>query len=335
MFTFVKRIILLATILLFSYDTFAQVAKNIIVEHFTNTWCIFCTNRNPGFYENLNKQPGALHISFHPSRPYDKCELYKHNPAENDGRTHYYNVYGGTPRLVIQGEVVPNNMDYSNKAIFESHLDQTSPLSIALEQYKTEENLIEVKIWVTNEEEHTLTGVKIFAGVAEQLVQFDAQNGEKEHFDVFRKAYTNVEGELIRLDKKQGATKEFSYQLPVNDSWVLEELFSFVILQQEDTKAVIQAEISKAGEFSVPVHITEIEKILLHIFPNPAEDILHLTLPNKETSHLKIYDYTGKLWIQTTFNSDEKIDINLLSKGLYLVEVEQQGKFFQHKIIKK
>jgi len=333
MFTFVRSCVFSVVVFLFGYDAYAQVAKNIIVEHFTNTWCSICSNRNPGFYENLNKQTGVLHISYHPSRPYPGCELHKHNPIENDGRADYYGVYG-TPRLIIQGTVVSGVTDYSNKAIFESHQEQTSPVSITIEQFKPNESLIDVKITITNEIDHTLVAIKMFAGIAEQLVQFNARNGEKEHFDVFRKAYTDIEGELIRLNKEQGATKEFNYQLPLNEAWVLEELYSFVILQEEESKAVVQAEVSKAGEFTFPVSINEIENNAIHIFPNPVNDVLHVVLSTQESGFLKIYDCTSKLRIHTTFNEYEKVDMHSLNKGLYFIEIEQQGKYFQHKILK-
>lgn len=330
---FVKSCIFSLVVILFGYDAFAQVPKKIIVEHFTNTRCSICSSRNPGFYENLNKQTDVLHISYHPSSPYDSCELNKHNRAENDGRTKYYDVYGGTPRLIIQGAVVPSFADYSMDAIFESYKEQTSPLSIAIEQLQTSENLIDLKVTITSETDHTLVDTKIFAGIAEQRVQFDAPNGEKEHFDVFRKAFTNIEGDSIRLDKKQGAIIELNYQLPINDAWVLEELYSFVILQ-DTSKAVMQSEVSKFGEFMQAVNTTDINIKTINIFPNPVKDVLHIILPNQVSSYLKVYDCSGKLKMHTTLNGDEKVDLSSLTKGLYFIEVEQKGNYFQHKVLK-
>src|SRR5260221_7207968 len=78
----------------------AQVAKKIIVEHFTNTDCSICAALDPGFYANLNAHPGVLHLSIHPSAPYPNGLLYKQNATANDARTNYYGVYGSTPRLV-------------------------------------------------------------------------------------------------------------------------------------------------------------------------------------------------------------------------------------------
>lgn len=259
--------------------------------------------------------------------------MHKHNPTENDGRAKYYDVFGGTPRLVIQGAALSAFTDYSKDAIFESYKEQTSPLSINIEQFQTNESLIDIKVTITNETDHTLAGIKVFAGIAEQQVQFDARNGEKEHFDVFRKAFTSIEGDLMRLDKKQGAIMELSYQLPVNDAWVLEELYSFVILQ-EASQAVVQTGVSKFGEFMQAVNTTEINNKAINIFPNPVKDELHIELPNQVSSYLKVYDCSGKLWMHTTLNGDEKVDMRSLTKGLYFIEVEQKGNYFQHKVLK-
>jgi len=335
MSSFFKQIIFSLVIMLFSCNAIAQVAKNIIVEHFTNTWCPICTSTNPGIYENLNKHEGVLHITYHPSKPYPNCELNKHNPAENDGRTRFYSVYGSTPRLVIQGSVVARNADYSSKAIFESHLEQTSPVSMVVEQFRIDEENIETKILITNEMDHDLVALKIFGGMAEKLIQFDAQNGEKEHFDVFRKAFTSIEGDLIRLDKNKGAVVEISYILATNEAWTLDQMFSFAILQTEDDKVVVQSNVSLLGEFSGPVNTIDILKNPVIIFPNPASDVLHIVMPSNETSWLRLFDNNGKLYINTSIGSQEEVDIYSLPKGLYFAELEQNGQRYQQKFLKK
>jgi len=80
----------------------AQVQKNVVVEHFTNTRCGICASRNPGFFTNLNNNPDVIHLAIHPSSPYSSCVFNQHNSVDNDDRTNYYGIYGGTPRLVVQ-----------------------------------------------------------------------------------------------------------------------------------------------------------------------------------------------------------------------------------------
>ena len=88
----------------------------MLVEHFTNTYCSVCASKNHGFYANLWRYPQVWHVAYHPSSPYAACPLSMANVPENDARTNYYGVYGGTPRLVIQGAVVTST-NYADSAI--------------------------------------------------------------------------------------------------------------------------------------------------------------------------------------------------------------------------
>ena len=115
---------------------FSQVPKKVVVEHFTNTNCSICASRNPGFYTNLHNQTGILHLAVHPSSPYPNCLLYQQNGTANDARTNYYGIYGSTPRLVINGNVISGGTNYSSSSIFTPYLGLTSPASIRIIQEK-------------------------------------------------------------------------------------------------------------------------------------------------------------------------------------------------------
>ena len=107
------------------------VPQTVLVEHFTNTRCSVCFSRNPGFYANLRQQPATtLHLAYHPSSPYRLCAFSQQNPTENDARTNYYGIYGATPRLVLNGSVIPIGANYADPALFTPFQGQTSPLSI-------------------------------------------------------------------------------------------------------------------------------------------------------------------------------------------------------------
>jgi len=333
MHTIYRSLTLIIAISFLSYEAYTQVAKTIIVEHFTNSRCGICTGRNPGFYENFNKQDDALHVSYHPSRPYSSCVLHKHNAEENDSRTKFYRVYGSTPRLVIQGEVVSGSTDYSNSSIFEKHSNQTSPLSITTEQFKLDDDNIQIQITVTNEMMHDLTDVRLLAGVAESVVNYDAPNGEKQHFDVFRKAYTLIEGDSIRLEKAQGAVQTLQYSIPINEEWDLDELFSYVILQEEDTKAVVQSDATASGKFSTPVSVANNIFSSINAFPNPVQDVLYVDFPVNEKITLQLFDSNGKNVKQQSFHQQAALKVDDLSNGLYIANIQHEGKNTYFKII--
>ena len=101
-----KQLTLALSVLLF-FPIFAQVEQKVIIEHFTNTRCGTCANKNPAFYETLANYPQVLHVAYHPSSPYANCAFNQQNKEDNDARTHFYNIYGGTPRAVVQSDVIP------------------------------------------------------------------------------------------------------------------------------------------------------------------------------------------------------------------------------------
>lgn len=315
-------------------DSMGQVAKNIIVEHFTNTRCSVCNSRNPGFYENLAKQDGVLHISYHPSRPYNSCELHLHNPAENDSRTKYYNVYGGTPRLVIQGSPIAATSNYGDASLFEMHKNQDALVSINIDQFKLNDDSISVKVTITNEAAIEQPTAKLFVGLAEEIINFEARNGEKQHFDVFRKAFNSTEGELIRLEKAAGTTYEINYTTNVHPEWDLNEMYVFTILQEEDTKAVIQSQAAEAGKYST-VGISGEAPTGINISPNPVNHYFEIGISNNKNSILSIYDVTGKLMLNATFTNQMDVDISTFTNGLYLVKIENGNEKHIKKLLKK
>lgn len=115
-----------------SSQLFSQVPGNILVEHFTNTKCSVCASRNPGFQANLNAHPAVKLLSIHPSAPYSTCLLSQQNTADNDARTNYYGVYGGTPRLVINGTVISASVNYGAASVFTPFENLTKSFQINL-----------------------------------------------------------------------------------------------------------------------------------------------------------------------------------------------------------
>lgn len=59
----------------------------------------------------------------------------------------------------------------------------------------------------------------------------------------------------------------------------------------------------------------------LFIYPNPARDYIKVANSNNEKQTLTVYSLDGKLLIQGKYANDEKIDISLLEKGMYIVKI--------------
>lgn len=236
------NIILGISLLLLSQISLSQVAKKTVVEHFTNTQCSVCASKNPGFYANLNSQANTLHLAIHPSSPYIGCLLYQQNPTANDARTNYYGIYGATPRLVINGNVISPSANYSSSAIFAPYQSLTSPASIRIVQEKFANDSIKSTIVIKTVATNTLGNLSLFVALAEDTVFYTGSNGEPMHFDVFRKSLTNTTGNAITLAPTVGDSVVFTFSSPSNLIWNFSRIYTLAILQETASKNLVQAE---------------------------------------------------------------------------------------------
>lgn len=73
----------------------------------------------------------------------------------------------------------------------------------------------------------------------------------------------------------------------------------------------------------------------IKIYPNPASSYLHIEKIDAEKTEWKITDLSGKIILQgTLINGNGKINIETISKGIYLLELQSETKFETRKIIK-
>jgi hypothetical protein len=71
--------------------------------------------------------------------------------------------------------------------------------------------------------------------------------------------------------------------------------------------------------------ITETSKQELKIFPNPAENLVYLTLPEFPAS-IKIFDLSGKLRISSEARNHEHVlNVSALSAGIYMLQVQSHN----------
>jgi len=305
------RIFIFAFALLLTLsDVLGQVSQKIIVEHFTNTLCVLCSSRNPDFYEVYNNNPDILHVSYYPSSPFRNCQLHQHNTVESDGRTNYYNIYGSTPKFVIQGK---NNTQYAKDDVYEPYQNKLSDVSISLVQYIDDAGQINAEIIIKNETGANLANTVLFVGVAETYLRVEGANvREKDNYDVFRKAFTPAEGESINLSETLSA----SYKIDIHPDWDLQQLYVYAIVQNADAKTVIQAEAAAPGiERMVGINNYQIETTAF--YPNPASSFIYSSTNFNE---IEIYNNKGQVVLNTNTNINNKIDVHQLKKGLYFIK---------------
>ena len=331
-----KSIVLIAIGSFFSLTAAAQeVPQKVIVEHFTNSRCGVCASRNPGFYTNLNAQPNVLHLSIHPSSPYSTCVFNQHNVADNDARTNYYGVYGGTPRLVIQGTVLAASANYANSSIFTPYLNRTSPVSIRLLQQKMGTDSIISTVIIKTVAPNTLPAQKLFLGLAEKTVDYNAPNGETVHHDVFRKALTSATGMSVGLPAV-GDSLVMRFASANNAAWNFQNIYAVAILQTESTKSVTQAEATTPSQNDVLVTTTSAHNALfpVRLFPNPSAGEFVVELPNENPATLTIYNANGTNVAEwTLLRKTTNLSLTAYPKGLYLLQIRHAEGVSNHKLM--
>jgi hypothetical protein len=317
------KIQLLGFLLFFSIQNIqAQVTKKILVEHFSNTNCSVCANRNPSFYTNFNTQSDALHLAIHPSSPYANCLLSQQSSPENDERTNFYGIYGSTPRLVINGVVISGNANYASSAIFTPYIGQTSPASIRIVQEKFGTDSIVSLIIVKTEATHNLGNLSLFVALAEDTVFYTGGNGEPEHYDVFRDALTDALGAPCTLPAMVGDSVVVRVSSPADPIWNIDRIYTVAVLQETGNKALVQAEATAPSDNGSTTGVASPPAFEVDIFPNPAENSVYVRLKDVSPSEITLTNLLGVTVLQQSDDTQAiTLDIAHLPKGLYWLQV--------------
>jgi hypothetical protein len=108
-----------------------------------------------------------------------------------------------------------------------------------------------------------------------------------------------------------------------------------------DTNGIIQSSLTMtSGNHTIEIDpnttsITEINKDNpLQVYPNPAHTELNIELySNLQKCDIEIYNSTGQLMMKKT--NKKKINISLLTAGVYVVKVKLDDEYFTTKFIKE
>ena len=83
--------------------------------------------------------------------------------------------------------------------------------------------------------------------------------------------------------------------------------------------------------------ISENNLLSFEMYPNPVSDVLNIQLPTgTEKAEVSVFDYTGRLVSSKTISSnDTGIDVQQISKGIYMIRVATNTKIGVQRFIKK
>lgn len=309
-----KKLFTTVILVVFSIVVFAQVEKKVIVEHFTNSVCPICASKNPALYSLLEDYPQVIHIAFHPSAPYSSCIFSQFNPIENDARTNYYGIYGSTPWVVVQGDVIPPATPMLTAAQLDMKLNMLSDYDIVIKHYYTDSDTVEVITTIKRVSGEPQSGLTYRGFLTEKMVDYTSPNGETQHPDVFRKMVTEQPVDLQNISDSMVIVSKY---LPDN-VWDQEMMYVVGVLQRESDKAILQSAQSGFAQNMTAVKEQFAKEPQNVFYPNPVINKLNIKKEYAgQYSKAEIFDIFGKKVEESPVGNP--IALNNLQSGYYFL----------------
>lgn len=102
-----------------------------------------------------------------------------------------------------------------------------------------------------------------------------------------------------------------------------------------DGSPMIRAIIDANYKFTSSISPIEIADDKINMYPNPVQDVLHITSSNSDAKIIEVYDILGKQLMIAPMTHRTEIDCRDLARGLYILNVKKEGKVvYTNKIFK-
>ena len=88
-------------------------------------------------------------------------------------------------------------------------------------------------------------------------------------------------------------------------------------------------------EGDAPLAVTDFEINGLQIYPNPVTTSLQFSLADLSETKVVIYDMNGRQVMTSTIGTDNSLDVSGLNKGVYVIQLEVDGKSLSRQFIKQ
>jgi Outer membrane protein Omp28/Secretion system C-terminal sorting domain len=334
-----KKIFSVIGFLFFCLYVQAQTSakRYVLIEHFTNSWCSVCASKNPDFYKTYDLNDKNLHhISYHPNFPYEQCVFYQANKTENNNRAEAYGLSSGTPRVVLNGEVVPPSTPLLQTSVLTPKLGKTSPIAITVKEKfdLLSPSQLTIEAQVSRLSALPAGSYKLFVALVEKNIALTTPNQEKNHRDVFRMMVNGIEG----TEYKQELTGEkiiYSYTFGINDAWKKDQVYAVVFLQNTLTKEVLNS----GTKFDpVSTGIFEQEAVeTLNITPNPVNETAYAQLGDDQAESVEVFSLGGqRLTLEHVIDQSQvQFETAGLSPGMYLVKIKGKKNTYSARMVKQ
>lgn len=326
---YLKTIQLTTIFFLLTINSIGQVAQRSVVEHFTNTSCSICASNNGNIHSAIKTQSNVLHISFHPSSPYSNDFFNVQNKNENDDRTNFYGIYGSTPRVVLNG--TPISYSTLTTALANSATN-TSNFTLNIMQVKYGADSFSAHFVIKKISQDTITKAKLFVGVLEDTINQATNNGEKVHYNVFRKALSLASGNDIILPINVGDSIVTNFKFKSEAGWNMKRLHTLGILQRPSKMLINSNKSSNSIQSTASINNSYSKISNSFLYPNPLTNAIIYS--KTDIDDLSIYNQVGERVEQIEkLQGNEPYQAQKLSPGIYTAVFKVNGHVVVQKLI--
>lgn len=224
---------------LYQYSLFLPgYERKVMFEEFTSNSSPACANNNQELNTFINNNfQNVCAIKYHLGEML-LDSFYLANPAQNDERARYYFVQS-VPFTFADG-IKRISIPYGDSVNLYVPLFHRQSLGTPVSMTLTDERIAGDSIKATINL-NVISGVqngnyRLRIAAVERYIYQEAANGERDFFDVFRRAYPDSNGIGINLSK---GSYSFQYTYFRESNWVDSMLYTVAFIQNNDTKEIL------------------------------------------------------------------------------------------------
>jgi len=301
--------------------------KYVLFEIATGTWCQYCPGAGLGLDDLITNGQQVVGVEYHWGDDFE-------NPAGKSRVDDYYQI-GSFPTAMIDGIYTYSGGNHS-QSLYDTYL----PLYNTAMSVKTVADLSINSIVKVNDSLYSATivaskqwpffnnSVQLRTALVESNIEYNWQ-GQTELDYVCRGMYPDATGITLNFANGSEFTQQVEFVIP---SGAIKDNYEFIcFLQDDNVKEVLNADKTNIAHVGIS---EKDKKDGLHVYPNPANDVLYFQTNGKGIIH--IYSLAGvEMKKITVSNAIESISTSDLPAGVYFLKYETQTTYQTMKIIIK
>lgn len=235
-------------------------ARKVLLEEFTSSTCAPCAANNPTIDAFVhNKFDSIVAIKYHMNWPSPGNDpMYLYNPQQQTDRRTYYGI-NAVPSVIMDGVVRPEypyTLPNSLPDAFNSRKTKGTPINLSVTNTRIPGDTIRADITLTISSNLPAGQYFMRVHAIERVVRYatpPGTNGEKDFYDVFRRAYPNSQGTQIPTT---AGTYNYTIKYPLDlQVWVDSLIYTAVFVQNDATKEILNA--AKSRNYTVENFVYE------------------------------------------------------------------------------